>query len=91
LILAVAGWMRYVGGTDEQGSPIDVKDPLAARLRALSDAASSPREKVVALLNVTEVFTPELAELIKDDLCRAYEMLNRVGARECVRMRSQET
>ncbi len=91
LILAVAGWMRYVGGTDEQGSPIDVKDPLAARLRALSDAASSPREKVVALLSVTEVFTPELAELIKDDLCRAYEMLNRVGARECVRMRSQET
>ena len=30
LALAVAAWMRYVGGVDESGDPIDVRDPLAA-------------------------------------------------------------
>jgi hypothetical protein len=45
LTLAVAAWMRYVGGTDEKGAPIDVRDPLAERLRALSDAAPDPRRR----------------------------------------------
>jgi fructuronate reductase len=59
LVLAVAGWMRYVGGTDEAGRPIEVKDPLAARLRALSDGAPTPAAKVAALLGVREVFGAE--------------------------------
>src|ERR1700712_3620536 len=29
--LAVAGWMRYVTATDEQGHAIDVRDPIAAK------------------------------------------------------------
>ena len=33
LALAVAAWMRYVGGVDEKGAAIDVRDPLAARLQ----------------------------------------------------------
>jgi fructuronate reductase len=33
LALAVAGWMRYVTGSDEHGRPIDVRDPLASRLQ----------------------------------------------------------
>lgn len=28
LALGVAGWMRYVGGVDEQGNTIDISDPL---------------------------------------------------------------
>ena len=28
LVMGVAGWMRYVTGIDEQGKPIDVRDPL---------------------------------------------------------------
>ena len=35
LVMGVAGWMRYVTGIDEQGKPIDVRDPLSARLRAI--------------------------------------------------------
>ncbi|GAB7267745.1 hypothetical protein DZJ_43030 [Dickeya ananatis] len=27
LALGVAGWMRYVGGVDEQGQPIEISDP----------------------------------------------------------------
>jgi fructuronate reductase len=57
LALAIAGWMVYVGGTDERGDPIEVRDPLAGRLRAL---ASGP-EPVDALLGVREVFPQTLA------------------------------
>ena len=31
-VLGVAAWMRYVGGVDEQGQPIDVRDPNQLRL-----------------------------------------------------------
>ena len=33
LALGVAAWMRYVTGVDERGRPIDVRDPLSARLQ----------------------------------------------------------
>ena len=38
LTLATAGWFRYLSGTDEQGQPIPLEDPMAAILqeRALS-------------------------------------------------------
>ena len=38
LTLAVAGWFRYLSGTDEQGQTIRIEDPMAAALqeRALS-------------------------------------------------------
>ena len=32
LLLGVAAWMRYVGGVDEQGAPIEIRDPLKAEL-----------------------------------------------------------
>jgi fructuronate reductase len=37
LALGVAAWMRYVMGIDERGRPIDVRDPLAQRLKAIAD------------------------------------------------------
>ncbi|MGJ8571170.1 MAG: hypothetical protein ACSHXI_10790 [Hoeflea sp.] len=53
--------MRYVGGVDEKGQSIEVKDPLAQRLREPSDAAGTPEQKVAALLAVREVFSAGLA------------------------------
>ena len=40
LALGVAAWMRYVTGIDEKGAPIDVRDPMAARLRKIADKAA---------------------------------------------------
>jgi fructuronate reductase len=61
LALGVAAWMRYVTGLDEQGRPIDVKDPLSARLRQLADAANgNPQQLAANLLTVTEVFGEDL-------------------------------
>ena len=86
LILAVAAWMRYVGGVDEAGEPIDVRDPLAARLRALSDGASGAAGKVEALLAVREVFPAALAgqDALREALVAAYRRLERDGARAAV-------
>ena len=41
LALAVAAWIRYVGGVDEVGRTIDVRDPMAARLRVLASGANA--------------------------------------------------
>ncbi|MCR8723764.1 mannitol dehydrogenase family protein [Frigidibacter sp. ROC022] len=81
LLLAVAGWMRYVGGVDEKGQPIEVKDPLAARLRALSDSAETPEGKVAALLGVTEIFSPDQAAGLKPGVTAAYRSLLELGSR----------
>ncbi len=83
LALAIAAWMRYVGGTDEKGDPIDVRDPLADRLRALSDAAPTPEDRVAALLGVREVFPAELAAnpQFRATLVKSYAALADTGAR----------
>ncbi len=61
LALAVAGWMRYVTGLDERGQPIEVRDPLAGRLRAVADAAGPNAETLAAsLLSVREIFDADL-------------------------------
>ncbi len=88
LILAVAAWMRYVGGIDEEGKTIDVKDPLAERLRALSDAATDASGKAENLMSLTEVFAPDLAGRIQNDVTPAYEALVQSGARATVASRS---
>ncbi len=62
LALGVAGWMRYVTGIGEDGSPIEVKDPLAGRLRAIADDASRTGDGLAdSLLTVREIFGDDLA------------------------------
>lgn len=81
LTLAVAAWIRYVGGIDEKGQPIDVKDPLTAQLRVASDSSADPAEKVRALLAMRDVFPADLATAIEDDIIAAYTLLVQTGAR----------
>ena len=75
LALAVAGWMRYVGGVDEQGGPIDVRDPLARELKAISDQGHDPAAKVAGLLAVDAVFPQSLAQdrRFSDAVSAAYQ------------------
>ncbi len=62
LALGVAAWMRYVTGTDEKGGAIDVRDPLAKRLREIADASGpSPERLARALIDVEAIFRPDLA------------------------------
>jgi len=84
LMLAVAGWMRYIGGVDENGQPIEVKDPLAGQLRDLSDGADTPEQKVAALLAVRDIFSTGLASDLAAPVGQAYARISELGARKAV-------
>jgi fructuronate reductase len=67
--LVVAAWMRFVQGQTDDGRPLPLDDPLAARIRAaLAAAPDTPAGVVDALLALDTVFAPELAG---DDVVRA--------------------
>ena len=84
LILAIAAWMRYVSGVDLNGAPIDVRDPLADRMKALSDAADTPEDKVAALLGLREVFPPDLAALLGGPVAASYALLADEGVHKAM-------
>ena len=79
LCLAVAGWMRYVAGTDEAGAAIDVRDPLADLLR--ETATDEADGTVKALLALDQVFPPDLAARLEAPVTRAARALWSDGAR----------
>jgi fructuronate reductase len=88
LALGVAAWMRYVTGIDEAGQPIEVKDPLAAKLRAIADGAGrDPVQLANGLLAVTEVFGADLPQVavFRDTVTNHLKSLLENGAREAVR------
>lgn len=86
LILAVAAWMRYVGAVDEKGAAIDVRDPMAERLKSLCDAADTKVRKVQALLSVSEVFPTSLQNNSNfvAQVTAAYEGLVALGASKMI-------
>ncbi|WP_316858573.1 fructuronate reductase [uncultured Cohaesibacter sp.] len=85
LALLVAGWMRYVGGVDEQGQPIDVRDPLADKLKALASAGTA--EDVVSnLIDQSGIFPDVLAgnATFREAVATAYKTLKDKGAKQAV-------
>ena len=87
LALGVAAWMRYVMGRDEAGNPIDVRDPLAGRLRDLADAAGPDPEGIAgALLSVEAVFGTDLpaSETFRNAVMGRLADLLRTGAGKTV-------
>ncbi len=86
LTLTVAAWMIYVGGTDENGASIDVRDPHANTLKLASDGATTPAEKVDALLAFSDIFPAELAEnpKFRFGLIAAFQALKTGGAKATV-------
>lgn len=62
LALGVAGWMRYVGGVDEQGQAIEVCDPLLPVIQAAVQASAEGASRVEALLGIEAIFGKELPQ-----------------------------
>lgn len=86
--LGVAAWMRYVTGIDEKGSPIEVSDPFAPRLKAITDAAGgSPTAIVDGLLQIAEIFGDDLPrnDAFRAELIGHLSSLFRRGAIETTR------
>ena len=80
LALALAAWLRRMGGVDEAGAPIDIRHPLAALLR---ERAAEGRQDPRPLLGITALFgevgeDPRLVEAVAGWLRSLYG----VGSRQ---------
>ncbi|MBF6639291.1 fructuronate reductase [Rouxiella silvae] len=86
LALGVAGWMRYVGGVDDAGQAIEIKDPMAAKLREIVESTADGEERVLALLGLKSVFGDTLPanQTAVDAILHAYSSLQNVGAKASV-------
>lgn len=62
LTLAVACWMRYAGGTDERGQPIDIRDPLQSALADIAARHEDGLGRGRAWLALRNVFGQDLPE-----------------------------
>ncbi len=61
LTLAVGGWIRYASGTDEQGKPIAVSDPMAPAFGEIAAAAGGDPVRIAAgFLDLAAVFGADL-------------------------------
>ncbi|HEX8904929.1 MAG TPA: mannitol dehydrogenase family protein, partial [Longimicrobiaceae bacterium] len=93
LALGVAAWMRYVTGVDETGAAIDVRDPMAARLRALADrAGGSPERLAPALFAVRDIFGDDLPNdpRFTSAVTDALALLFRSGAKAAVEVTAKK-
>jgi fructuronate reductase len=86
LALGVAGWMRYVGGVDEQGNAIEVVDPQLAVIQAAVNGSPEGENRVKALLGIETIFGKELPQeaVFVDAVMKAYQTLLQKGAKATV-------
>ncbi len=85
--LAIAAWMRYVSGVDENGNPIAVSDPMADELRAIADAHNGDIVGYAhAIVRIQKVFGDDLSKHVafRTEVTRALHGLYRRGARAAV-------
>ncbi len=86
IALAIAAWMQWQSGRDDQHLRFEVDDPLASTTARLTADASNPREYARALMSLTSIFPAALAgdgrfaALIEDHL----HNLQRSGARATI-------
>jgi fructuronate reductase len=86
LALGVAGWMRYVGGVDEQGNAIEVCDPLLPVIQQTVKQSPEGEARVKALLGIEAIFGKELpleSAFVKH-VTNAYLLLLEKGAKATV-------
>ncbi|MFH7825928.1 mannitol dehydrogenase family protein [Kluyvera chengduensis] len=86
LALGVAGWMRYVGGVDEQGNAIEVCDPLLPVIQAAVQQSEEGEPRVKALLAIEAIFGKDLPQVgqFVDQVTTAYLSLLSKGAKATV-------
>ncbi|MGB1692729.1 MAG: mannitol dehydrogenase family protein [bacterium] len=97
LVLAVAGWMRYILGRDEKGNPIEIRDPLAEVYQKISlesgmlgketPSVTSINAYVSQILSIKEIFGEDLPDNphFRNAVTREFEKLMNQGALKSVK------
>jgi len=97
--LAIAGWLRYLLGVDDNGGPMDISpDPLKDELReklsgVVWNEPASYKGQAVSILSNVNIFGLDLTETVLSDRIEAYfrSLLGGVGAvRETLRRNLQK-
>ncbi|MEO0381937.1 MAG: mannitol dehydrogenase family protein [Pseudomonadota bacterium] len=85
LALGVAAWMRYALGEDEQGAPIDVRDPMADAFKQIdAGTADSTVRQFLALEPVFGTALPTNATFV-DTVRAKLDQLQSLGARGTIK------
>ncbi|POP47368.1 D-mannonate oxidoreductase [Superficieibacter electus] len=86
LALGVAGWMRYVGGVDDSGNPIEICDPQLSVIQAAVKRSEEGKARVLALLSIEAIFGKALPDdsAFVAKVTQAYETLRQHGAKATV-------
>jgi fructuronate reductase len=83
---AIAGWIRYVTGIDENGQLIDVQDPMANQLAELFAEHGSDKSVVKTVLGLTSIFPADIGQnpQVIAQVTNAYQNLLDKGARQTI-------
>jgi fructuronate reductase len=82
IVLAIAAWMRWLGGIDEAGQAYELQDPMKLSLLPLADPKLSAAQRVSSLLDIESVFGTELRsdQKLHAELTSQLEMLESQGS-----------
>lgn len=83
IALAVAGWMRFARGLDEEGRELEVADPLVEPLRRAARASGDDAAALVdAMLGFEQIFPAAVrgAPAARAEVLAAMHLLHREGA-----------
>jgi fructuronate reductase len=86
LATAIAGWIRYITGTDEQGEPIEVQDPMKERFSELFAEHGTGVNVVPVILGLESIFPTEIGsnERVRIAVGKAYQSLLDHGAKATI-------
>ena len=86
LALGVAAWMRYATGVGEKRDAIDVRDPLATRIKQAMQGIDAPAALAEAYFDFAEVFGADLPAdaRFREAVTTALAELTRKGAARTV-------
>jgi len=83
IALGIAAWLRFLQGTADDGSPLEVDDPRAGALTRAARAAQSSRALYDAVFAMRDIVPPALAEStrVRDEVLNALDRLATKGVR----------
>ncbi len=84
LALALAAWVQFLKGRDDNGADLVVSDPMKERLQAVIAAATSTTDLVSRLLDVAAVFGNPAPQGLAPALTEALDLLDTKGAKRAL-------